>query len=277
MSIQLSGTNRRAQRGGTIVEMMIVVTVFVLVATSIYGTLSNITHMQVQSDSSVTLQIEGQKALNAIVTELRTAGFYRLKPQQTLTTYNPLLWVKEPWNDPHKQWDVPYLFGGDGVAWGVFNGLTHTPAKHAASPQDEEYNATRELAFIPISPFVSGAPSTIPTSTISWSNTSLGAVANIVVPIQWQSISYQLVSESGVNVLKRRVHAIVAATMQLGNFISETSLARNVEAVRFDTAQTDASVPLYAVKVTIWLRKQAASGELSQAKVQSIVKLRNSL
>lgn len=277
MTSQSNHAANNTEKGGSIVEMMIVITIFVLVATSIYSTLSNITHMQVQSSSSVTLQVDGQKALNNIVQELRTAGFYRLKPQQYLTTYNPALWANEPWSDPHKSWDVPYLFGGDGVAWGVFNNLSHTPAKHEAASTDEEYKATQEMAFIPIGSFTSGSSAVTPGATISWSTATLGATANIVVPLMWQTISYQLVTVKGVNILKRRVHAIDAASMTLGAQLSESDLAHNVEAVRFDTAQTDASVPLYAVKITIWLRKVSASGELAQAKVQSIVKLRNSL
>lgn len=257
--------------------MMIVTSVFVLVATSIYGTLANITHMTVESDSSVALEIQGQNALNSIIGELKTAGFYRLQTNQTLTTYSASLWSNTPWNDPHKSWDSPYLFAGDGVAYGVFAPLNHTPADHAAVPADEEYHATQEFAFIPIAPFVT-VPAATPTATITWAASGLGAAANIVVPLNWQVISYELITVKGVNYLKRRARTLNQSNpLTLGGIVSEKDLARDVEAVRFDTAETDASLPLYTVKVTIWLRRKLASGELMQQKVQSLVALRNSI
>ncbi|MFN0207725.1 MAG: type II secretion system protein J [Planctomycetota bacterium] len=269
---------QNSRRGSSIIEMMIVVTIFVLVATSIYGTLTNITKLHGQSDSNVALQIDGQKALNAMITELRTSGFFRLQQNQTLLGYSTTNWDKEPINDPHKTWDVPYLFAGDGIAFGTFADLSHPPCYHSAKPADEEYNATQEIAFIPLGTLVN--PSGVPTSaTVNWENSGvIGATANIVMPVQWQVVSYELrQSDNNTNELKRVVRSIDQANMKVGDIVSESTLARYVEAVRFDTAQTDSSLALYTIKITIWLRRQLPSGELAQAKMQSRVKLRNSV
>jgi type II secretory pathway component PulJ len=270
------GDARRA--GGSIVEMMVVVTIFVLVATSIYSTLANVTHLHGQSDSNVALQLDGQKALNGIINDLRTTGFFRPQSDQTLNAYNPALWANEPFNDPHKTWDVPYLFGGDGVAYGTFTSLSHTPAYHSAEPSDEEYNATQEIAFVPIGQMVSTVSGTA-NAIVNWAPSgSVGATSRVVVPIQWNVISYELRQTGNhTNNLVRVVRSIDQANMKVGGVLSETVVAHYVEAVRFDTAQTDASLALYTVKVTLWLRRKLASGELAQAKMQARIKLRNSV
>jgi hypothetical protein len=91
-------------------------------------------------------------------------------------------------------------------------------------------------------------------------------------------VSFELeTDDDGVNRLRKRVREIDPATMSVGPVVTETNIARHVEAVRFDTAQTDASLALYTVKVTIWLRKTLASGQPARAKIQSRVKLRNSV
>ena len=67
--------DRRKRGGFSLVETMIVSSIFVLIAISIYGTLSNLTRLHGVADSAIELQLEGQKALNTIVNDLRNAGF----------------------------------------------------------------------------------------------------------------------------------------------------------------------------------------------------------
>lgn len=269
--------NHARIRGASLVEMMIVATIFVLIATSIYRTLSNLTQLQATTDSAVQLQIEGQKAMNVIADELRFAGFFRPLPDNTLLKYDASLWTLDPQDDNHPNFDVPYLWADEGDARGVFAGLSHAPAQHAANVNDEEFQATREICFLPLGSYVT-SPTVPPIANVQWTTGTLGADSSVVLPVQWQLVSYELESDgNGVNHLRRRVRNVTPATMAIGNVISDTSLARFVEAVRFDTAQTDPSLALYTVKVTIWLRKTSPSGQALKAKVQSRVKLRNSV
>lgn len=269
-----------SERGITLIEVMIVVTIFILVATSIYGTLTNLTKTQGHSDSTVSLQLEGQAALNTIVDELRTAGFYRLTSKTTLTNYGSHIWGNEPWTDPHKSWDVPYLYPGEGKGHGVFAGLYHPPATHKADPNDEEYNATQEFAFVPIRKMVEGSSAVTASSKITWAPSGvLGATATTQLPLETNVVCFELhTGTDNINVLKRITRALNGtSTLTLGAVTGESTIARHVEAVRFDTAQTDSSLTLYTVKVTIWLRKKNAAGDLVQTKVQTRVKLRNSV
>ena len=266
----------RAQRGSSIVEMMIVATIFVLVATSVYRTLTNLTQLKGTADSAVVLEIEGQKALNQITDELRTAGFFRPLSDNSLLPYDPALWVTDVTTDAHPKFDVPYLWASEGTPQGAFASLAHTSAKHQADTADEEYNATREMSFVTLGDYVKSGVA--PSSSVQWTSGGLGATATIVMPVQWQVISYELETDSDdVNRLKRVVRPLDSATFGIGPVSSTTTLANYIEAVRFDTAQTDASLALYTVKITIWLRKQTPSGQTIQAKVQSHVKLRNSV
>lgn len=268
--------SRRREGGSSIVEMMIVATVFVLVATTIYRSLTNITRLQGATDSAVVLQLQGQKALNRITSELRTAGFFRPQPDNTIASYDSALWTTKPEDDPHATWDVPYLFAGEGSPNGAFGALAHTAASHKADSSDEEFDATRELCFVSLGSLVPNAGPAI--ASVEWASSGLGAASSLVLPLTWQLVSYELhEGPDGVNCLKRIVRPVDSATMSIGAPTSEETLARFVEAVRFDTAQTDASLALYTVKITLWLRKVSPAGDFVQAKVQSRVKLRNSV
>jgi hypothetical protein len=266
----------RANRGSSIVEMMIVATIFVLVATSVYRTLTNLTQLKGTADSAVVLELEGQKALNTITDELRTAGFFRPQGDNSLLAYNSALWVADVTTDAHPNFDVPYLWAAEGSPNGAFISCGHTVANHQADSSDEEFGATREMSLVTLGDYVKSGVA--PSSTVQWSAGALGATATIVMPVQWQVISYELFTDSdNVNRLKRLVRPLNSATFGIGAVSSTTTLAQYVEAVRFDTAQTDASLALYTVKITIWLRKQTPSGQTIQAKVQAHVKLRNSV
>lgn len=256
-----------------------VTTIFVMVAVSLYGTLTNLTHLQGSTDSSLTLQLEGQRALNQITKELRTAGFYRPQSDQTLAEYSPALWGTNVNTDPHLAWDVPYLWQSEGTPAGVFASLSHTPAIHEATPEDEEYGATREISFVPLSPLVTAGVVGTPTAGVKWGSTGIGAAAEVVVPVQWQLVSYELRRDNGedFNRLRRIVRAVEPSTMSIGGVTASTSIATHVEAARFDTAQTDASLTLNMVKATLWLRKTTPSGQVVRAKVSTRIKLRNSI
>lgn len=270
---------RNARRGFSTVELMMVTTIFVMVAVSLYGTLTNLTHLQGSTDSSLTLQLEGQRALNQITKELRTAGFYRPQSDQTLAEYSASLWGTNVNTDPHTAWDVPYLWQSEGTPAGVFASLSHTPAIHGASPEDEEYGATREISFVPLSPLVASGVVGTPTAGVKWGSTGIGAAAEVVVPVQWQLVSYELRRDNGedFNRLRRIVRTVTPSTMSIGGVVSSTSVATHVEAARFDTAQTDASLTLNMVKATLWMRKTTPSGQIVRAKVSTRVKLRNSI
>ncbi len=283
MKLALRSARRLAgtAAGFSVVEAMIVATVFVLIAMSIYGTLTSLTKLQGSTDSNVKLQIEGQKALNAIIRELRTAGFYRPNPDQTLSPYGTGLWSTAPWDDPHTSWDVPYLFADEGAPAGVFGPLAHEPAQHSALPTDEEFQATREMCFVPLQPIVNPAGAAPVIASVNWSVSGLGAQSAVVMPIQWQLVSYELhtAPNADYNELRRVTRSVTQAggANVIGPIVSSTVLANFVEAARFDTAQTDASLTLNTVKITIWLRKNAPSGLVMKAKVTSRVKLRNSI
>ncbi|HKE00553.1 MAG TPA: prepilin-type N-terminal cleavage/methylation domain-containing protein [Planctomycetota bacterium] len=267
--------NRRS--GFSLVETMIVSTVFVLVAMSIYGTLNNITSLHGTADSSVILQLEGQRALNKIVDELRAAGFYRPQPDLTVADYDPALWTVKPEDDTHPNWDVPYLFAAEGAPEGIFKLLAHAPAKHKAVAGDEELDATQEMCFVPLVPMLNGPPAAKPQATVEWSNSMLGAQAAVVVAPSFKVVSYELqTGNDGINRLMRVERPIDLVAGTVGAVSQQAELAKDVEAVRFDTAQTDASLSLYTVRCTIWLRKTATSGTVVGAKVSSRVKLRNS-
>lgn len=277
------GTSNGRRLGGfSLVETMIVSSIFVLIAMSIYGTLTNLTKMHGAADSAIELQLEGQKALNTIVNDLRNAGFYRANPDLTLAPYDSNLWVTQPEVDPHLTWDVPYLFKGDAVAEGTFAPLSHAPALHKAAPSDEEFNATREMCFVPLAKVVAGDPTIPPSVGVLWSNAAfLGATSSIVLVPTFQVVSYELhpgtAGTAKINRLKKITRSADPAAGTIGALVNEVDLARYVEAVRFDTAQTDASLALYTVRVTIWLRKVASGGNELRAKVTSRVKLRNSV
>jgi hypothetical protein len=263
--------------GSSVVEMMIVATVFVLVATTIYRTLTNLTQLKGAADSAVALQIEGQKGLDSICEDLRTSGFFRPLSDNTLVTYNSSLWTADVTTDPHAAFDVPYLWPSEGSALGIFATLAHPATKHDALSTDEEFGATREISFIRLTSYVpSGAA--IPSAGVTWSSGMLGATATIVMPVKWELISFELQTDpDNVNRLKRVVREIDAASLTVGAITDTTTIASYVEAARFDTAQTDASLALYTVKATLWLRKQTPSGQTIEAKVQTRVKLRNSV
>ena len=178
--------------------------------------------------------------------------------------------------DPHPTFDVPYLWASEGNPTGAFISLGHTSAKHQANTSEEEWNATREMSFVTLGDYVKSGVA--PSSSVQWTTAALGATATIVMPVQWQVVSYELVTDADkVNRLKKVVCPLNSATFAIGAPTSTTTLANYIEAVRFDSAQTDASLALYTVKITIWLRKQTASGQWIQAKVQAHVKLRNSV
>jgi type II secretory pathway component PulJ len=277
MKTNSNNPRRRGIAGVTIIEVMIVATIFVLVATSIYRSLSNLTQFQGTTDSAVILQIEGQKALNSIVGELRTAGFFKPNTNNTLSAYNPAIWVMEPIDDTHTNWDVPYLWANEGDPRGVFGALGHTAADHAAKSGEEEFNVTREMCFVSLGSYIT-TTATPPVASVEWTSSMLGAQSSIILPVQWQLVSYELITDpDGINRLRRRTRPIDSATYSIGAIDSDEVLARHVEAVRFDTAQTDSSLALYTVKATIWLRKTAPSGQTVQAKVQAAIKLRNSV
>lgn len=145
----------------------------------------------------------------------------------------------------------PYLFD-DGVAGAPFQGHSHAAAVKHAVAGDPDFGVNRELVFLRLRDADGdGVPDLDLQGMRVWD-------ASVV--------SYVVVTRNdGTNVLQRRVNA--------GN---PRIVARHVERITFDdNASSGFVVPLRAIRVRIWFRRQDEQGRLHRFFTEATVDLRN--
>jgi len=144
----------------------------------------------------------------------------------------------------------PYIFF-DGKALGTFEPLRHdAPARHLA-PGNPAYGETREPGFkIPEDLDGDGLLTDAATGNIEWTD---------------HDISYALITDpNGINVLYRSVD---------GN--PTDILARYVERITFDTIDTDASIDLNEIVITVYMARPDNDGNWLQTTLSTCVTMRN--
>ncbi|MEW6073177.1 MAG: hypothetical protein AB1726_11385 [Planctomycetota bacterium] len=146
--------------------------------------------------------------------------------------------------------DYPYLFE-DGDAQGAFAAHAHPPADKAAQPGDPDFGPNREIVFcFPADADGNDVPDIDAGGALVWDA---------------DESSFVVVTEHGINFLERRVNGGDARPV-----------ASHVERVAFDDATTSGfAVPLDAIRVRIWFRRDDGTGLLHTYFVESTIKLRN--
>lgn len=144
----------------------------------------------------------------------------------------------------------PYVFT-NGAATGAFADESHTPAQSHLPAGNPASGDIREIVFkIPQDVDGDGLLTVAGTGKIEWSA---------------DDISYVIESDAaGINTLERRQAGVVTDI-----------LARYVERITFDTIDTDSTVDINEVVITLYMARQTPGGQWLQTNLSSCVTMRN--
>jgi hypothetical protein len=227
----------RPSAGFTVIEVAIAAFVLLVVSGALVTALDGLRGAALTGDVSARLSEAGEKALLAIVEDLRRSGRVN-----TGTAY-------------------PYTFeGGDSPFDDMHD---HAPAAENGAAGDADFGPDREIVLLlPCDedtlgpPAVAGVPDSIP---------DLDADGELI----WgdEEISYVLVTwADGINRLERRVDGAGPGRV----------LASWVERVRFDDFNSDAAIPNSAsVRVRLWMRQPDDRGTVHRWFGEARVRMRN--
>ena len=146
--------------------------------------------------------------------------------------------------------NYPYLFE-DGNAEVPFAAHFHVPAAKQAEAADADFGPNREVVFCrPADLDGNDVPDVDGAGELAWSA---------------DEVSYVVVTEAGVNYLQRRLNGGEARTV-----------ASHVERIAFDDATSSGfEVPLGALRVRIWFRRNDDTGLQHRYFIETTMKLRN--
>ncbi len=155
------------RRGYTLVEVILATAILAVLARALVEASSLMSRLTASGNVETVMQIESEKALDAVVGDMRRAGFVNIAAK-----------------------DFPYVFD-DGVAEDPFADHSHPAADHEAEDGDLDFGPTREIVFaLPADDDGDGTPDLDEDGELVWSPSE---------------ISYTLVTRAGVNYLERRV------------------------------------------------------------------------
>jgi hypothetical protein len=249
-------TNRTAARGFTLLEIALGTTILFAITAALTLSVSSMKKLTVQGTVDGELQNMAERAMAAIVRDLRHSGF------ATATGV------------PH-----PYVGLLDGVPTGPsaasFAVHAHPAPIHTAHAGDPDFGANREIVFL--SPALADKKRLSDGSEIPAADAPpLGLTVEKIYPVPvldasgamtWQATepSYVVVAANGVNYLQHRT-----------NGASPTVIAHHLERVTFETNAEDVvHIPLNAVRVRLWFRERDSNGRLHRAFAEATVALRN--
>jgi len=228
----------RLRAGFTVIEVAVATLVLLVVSGALVTALDGLRGAAMTADVNARLSEAGEKALLAIVEDLRRSG------RVTQVTAFPYTFENgdSPFNDAHD----------------------HIPADEHCAPGDPDFGPDREIVMIlprdedtlgP--PAVIGVPDSVP---------DLDAGGELI----WgaQEISYVLDTwPDGINRLERRVDGAAPGRV----------IASWVERVRFDDFNTDPlAIPnSNSVRVRLWMRQPDRRGTVHRWFGEAIVRMRN--
>lgn len=245
--------SRRGSRAGfTLLELSISAAVLLLLAIGLSESVRSLSRLASSGGVDGRLQDEGQRALAAILADLRRAGFATIDGRA-----------------------YPHLFV-DGNAASDFDAHDHAPAVEHAQDGEPGFGANREIVLrLPLMRSVVQDQDGVNWDADDPAAPTEGLVKSYDVPeldangaLQWDDADVAIVlvtGADGVNVLERRVSG------------GRTSvLARDVERVTFESAtEAPAEVPLGAVRARLWLRDVDERGGIHRYFVEAVADLRN--
>lgn len=157
----------RRSRGYTLVEIVLATAILAVLARVLVEAASLMSRLTASGNVETVLQLESEKALEAIMADLRRSGF---------TTVN--------------EKDFPYVFD-DGEAVAPFDAHSHPPAVQEAVEGDPDFGPIREIVFVlPADDDADGRPDTGEDGQLVWSA---------------EEVSYTLATYESGNHLERKV------------------------------------------------------------------------
>ncbi len=149
MKLRTNHSRRSARRrsGFTLVETVIVVGILALLAQALIDSATGMGRITSSGNTRTRLQEQGERALNALIPELRRSGFQVVDGK-----------------------DYPYFFE-DGFAEDEFEDHRHEPADTMAIEGDPDFGPSKEIVFVlPLDDDDDGAPDIDEASgTVLWS------------------------------------------------------------------------------------------------------------
>lgn len=248
---------RRAQRGFTMVELLVGTTILFVLAAALTQSVSSMKKLTVQGTVDSQLQNMAEHALAQITRDLKHSGFSTVAG----TPY-------------------PYLGLVDGVPTGAtaaaFTAHAHAAPAHSAQNGASDFGPNREMVFL--------APQFVEMKRLSDGSNipaadqppgGLTVVKVYSVPaidgsghMAWDGVEYSYVvvqHADGVNHLERRA-----------NGANPTSVAHHLERVTFESNNEDLfDIPLNAIRVRLWFRERDENGRQHRAFAEAMVALRN--
>lgn len=230
---------KNSRLGFTLVELAIGSGILFLLAASLVQSIARLRGLTTTGSTQTQLQNMGEKAMAAIVGDLRRSGFANVGVG--LTAY-------------------PHLFD-DGAATGAYAIHSHPAASDDAAPGDNDYGPNREIVFV--------QPLDADDDTSTANGLHPDGIPDVDALGQrvWDTLQYSFVvvtHADGINYLERRT-----------NGANPRVIAHHIERITFDDVNSDITLPLDTVRVRIWFREQDADGTLQRYFAEARVHLRN--
>lgn len=170
-----SRIQRSARAGFSLLETVVGLSALIVALGALAGTLERVNRASHSAQSESSLQIDSQRALLEIASELRRSGVVVFDDGQ-----------------------FPYIFDGGEPDAGLEHHAHPLPESNAA-PADDDFGPSREIVFLlPADEDADGHPDIDVDGWLSW---------------DLDQISYVLVPRAGRNVLERRVNGLAPQTI----------------------------------------------------------------
>ncbi len=259
---------RQGHRAGfSLVEVMLAATVLMMLARMLIESSVSMSRMTSSGSVQALLQEQGEKALAAIVKDLRRSGSVTLNGA-----------------------DYPYVFD-DGIADPPFKAHTHQVCDQEADQGDSDFGTMREIVLVKPADLDNNSIPDLDMDGNGWpefdgdhdgvaseSQADYAGVdwdpnansIDVETGVVWSldEISYVTVTHpDGINYLERRINADPTTARRV---------ARDIELVQFDTWESSGyTIAMNSVRVRIFLRRRTENGALYRYSVEAVVKLRN--
>jgi len=259
----ISLTNKHRRAGFTVVELILVISVLGFLASALIESSVNMSRVTSTGNVKSLLQMEGEKALNAMITDLKRSGFVFVNGKNS-----PAIITDGVADDP------------------AFAAHDHPLPNQTIAPGDIDFGPLQEVVFVlPADMDGDGRPdmdidgngvpeldanqdgvrTEDPGDIVAWNAGVNDIDLNTGVVWSHDEISYTVVTQAdGRNYLERRV-----------NGANPRQIARDVERIECDRTDTDATVALGSLRVRIFFRTTNSAGALFRHMNEVTIKLRN--
>jgi len=255
-----------SQSGMTLIEVTLVASILAIMALMLVKSAQAMGRSTNRGNTRALLQLQGQRALQAIIDDLGSASV------RTVNAKN-----------------FPYVYVGATASY-PFEAHTHSLPTMAAIPGDADFGPLQEVVFVLPSdldgdgrpdmdvdldgtPELDGNRDGILSENFDDLNGIWFPSQNSIDPITgvvWGHDEYSVVlttSPDGVNRLERRVN---------GSEASARVIATHVERIQVDTPDTcQWTIPLNSVRVQLFFRRKDSRGTLFSYRAEVVVALKN--